>query len=212
MNLKHLLLIASAIIVAATIAGAAEAAPALLCDQPPTPVVASQDGPACPPPPPAASCPPPPPVCEPPPPVCPPPPPVCATPPAPATVYEVVAVPVKRKVVEEECYVENVRRTQVVNEVRTRTAYKSVPVFVPKEVSAIKIAKVESRSGNAPRLARTTRRMVVPVEVKKKEAYEETYIVPVRESYTEPVVKTRKVTRYVDDVKMVNRPMRTLGQ
>jgi hypothetical protein len=164
-------------------------------------------------------CPPPPPVAEaycPPPeePYCPPPPPItaraeeiCPPPPAlaPAPVVEMRAVPVRRKVVEEECYVVNEKRSLTVDELRTRPAQRKVPVVKTRLVSEAKIYKVASPSGRATRLARGVTRKVTPYQSYDVENFMETYTAQVRQEYTEPVLKTRKVTRYVDEVEYVAR-------
>jgi hypothetical protein len=130
--------------------------------------------------------------------------------PAPASgpVFEVVAVPVKKRVVVEECYVANVRRTGTYDEVRTRTRKKSVDVVATKLVSEAKFVEVASVSGNSVRLARGVSRSVVPTVKKEIQEYEESYVQPIRYAYTEAVPKTRKVAKYVDDVEIVKKRVR----
>lgn len=158
-------------------------------------------------------CPPPPPVCPPAPPACPPAPTACAAPetkviqvPVKTTVCEVKTVPVTRRVVEEECYVENVTRTGTANEVRTRTKERIIEVPASKMVSEAKIIEMKSPYGNSTRLARGVNRKIVPTTRKEREQYEETYLQPVKYTYTEPVVKTRRVTRKVEEYKTVTVP------
>lgn len=177
----------AALLVAAVCLGAhaGEANPPLLCDAPP--------------------------ACQ-PAPVCAPAPQVCPEPvryktvAVKDTVYEVRAVPVKRKIYEEENYVVNETRTETLNEVQTRTATRKVPVASTKEVATVRLDVVDTGSGRSPRLARTLTRKVVPTTVYVTEEFEETVTVPVKRSYTMPVMKTRKVARTVEEVKTVTVP------
>lgn len=170
-----------------------------------------------------ANCPPPPPACEPPPPVCPPPPPVCKPTPVcepvavkepvvvkepevcevKKVVYEDREVPCKRVVWEEETYTEEETRYETVDETRTRTAYRKVPVDIVKVKTSAKYRVTEPCQGNAPRLQRAIVKKEVPAVKYVQEAYEECYTVQVKKPYTVPVTKTRKVKREIDDVKIV---------
>lgn len=208
--MKTILLLCAVLLASLSAAVAADSMPPLLADsdmlKSPTKVGVG----ACEAPPSVAVREPAPPVCAAPPPVaaCPAPPPVAACPAPRDVVHEVVAVPTKKRVVVEECYVDNVRRTGTANEVRTRTARKTVEVVDTKMVSEAKIVEVASVSGKSVRLARGVTRSIVPTTRKEVQEYQETYIQPVRFTYTEPVTKTRKVTAYVDDVKLVTRRVR----
>lgn len=208
--MKTILLFSAVLLVSASAAVAADSMPPLLADSDTLKAPTKTAVPVCEAPPPVAVCEPAPPVCEAPAPVvaCPAPAPVAACPAPRGVVHEVVAVPTKTRVVVEECYVDNVRRTGTANEVRTRTARKTVEVVDTKMVSEAKIVEVASVSGKSIRLARGVTRSIVPTTRKEVQEYEETYIQPVRFTYTEPVTKTRKVTTYVDDVKLVTRRVR----
>ncbi|MDR1535987.1 MAG: hypothetical protein LBU64_12990 [Planctomycetota bacterium] len=203
--------------------GRAAEMPKLLSETPVPAIAENPDGYCPPPPPPAAYLPEPEPsapeaaasdaageeYCPPPPPVataeyCPPP----AAAPRTVVVEELVAVPERRRVVEEECYVVNEKRVEMIDEVRTRAAVRQVPVVKTKQVSEAKIVKVASPSGRATRLARGVSRSVVPYKTTEPEEYTETYLAKVRNEYTEPVLKTRKVARTVDEVKYVTRRVR----
>ncbi|MDR0361421.1 MAG: hypothetical protein LBJ46_01855 [Planctomycetota bacterium] len=215
--LKKSLLLAGAAFMAAFACTAGDSAPKLLSEMPvPAVVPAPEDGAACPPPPPVAS-PPPAPDCPPAPPACPPAPAPAACPPALSdfkavqvpvrtTVTEVVAVPVKKRVTVEECYVAHERRTGAYDEVKTRTARRTIEVPSTKMVSEAKMVEVASVSGKSVRLARGVSRSVVPTTRKEVEEFQETYTQPVRFTYTEAVPRTRKVTRYVEEYKTVARP------
>ncbi|MCC8189362.1 MAG: hypothetical protein LIP77_01825 [Planctomycetes bacterium] len=196
------------------LAHAASANPPLLIEQPAA-VAACQPVPSdCPPVVIAAPCPAPEPVC--------PPQPVCAAPAAtPVRVasgagrsaavisHEVRAVPVTRKVQVEEFYVVNEKRTEWVDEERTRTAYRKVPVMVPATKHEVELTLIQPRSGRAPRYVRPVTQKIVPVTTYVKQPYEETYTAKVRHTVEVPVTKTRKVTRNVEEVKMVTVPVKT---
>lgn len=172
-------LLAAATLVSA--ARAAEAMPSLLCDaatlKAPTQTAAADCPPApCPP----APCPPEP-VCAPAPaPACPPPPaPTCAAAPAAQTreaqtTYHIV--PVKRKVYEEETYTVNETRTQTIDEVRT------------------KVIKAK-----APRLARVNRGGEITLAKVKDSDRVEPYVKRVKQQYTVPVTRTRKVAKEIEE-------------
>jgi hypothetical protein len=193
--MKKILFAAFALVLLAGVA-AAEDCPPLLCDSAPPPVVDN-------------TCPPAPPVCA--------PAPVCAEPakvevckvvevPVRKVVQETRTVPVKKKVWEEECYVDNEIQYETFNEVRTRTAYRKVPMESTKEIYDICLTKVEPCTGRGPRLSRRVNVTTVPTTIQVKEAYEETYTVPVKQSFTVPVTKTRKVARVVEEYKTVTVP------
>jgi len=122
-------------------------------------------------------------------------------------VHEERTVTVKKKVWDEEVYVAEERRIEVLNEVRTRTATRSVPVHVEKEVSEVKLVTVGSTYGSAPRLSRTVNKKTVIVPTTVKEEFVETYVTPVRHTVTVPVEKTRKVAREVEEVKTITVPV-----
>jgi hypothetical protein len=228
--------LALAILILASLAIGADRQPQLLSRTPALPVIAAS-GPVesgegyCPPPPPLPAslpeaddegyCP------EPPPPasapaaaaagaeICPPPP----CPPASAaavpagrartaTVTETVAVPIKRRVVEEECYLVEEKRIEMIDEVRTRQAERRVPALRTRQVSEAKIVKVASNAGGATRLARGVSRKVETYKTTEVEKYAETYIAKVPNAYTVPVIKSRKVSKMVDDVKYVTKQVR----
>ena len=164
---------------------AADKSAPLLCDLPcPTPVPAA----VCePPPPPVAVAPQ---ACEPAPPApCPAPAPaaVCTTPavavapmaPEP-TVTEFKVVTKKRRVYEEEEYVVNEKQTVVMNEMRTRPG------------------KLKS-----PRLYRPVTANGAEIHVYKQKPYTESYLHPVKTTYSVPVTKTRKVAKTVEDHEIV---------
>ena len=161
---------------------------------------------------PTPACPPAPPVCKPVEPVCKPvptpapvvavckPEPVCSPTklvqvPVASVYTEVRTVPRKRKHYVEEEYTVQEKHTQTMNELRTRTATRKVPVETTKSVTYVKLTTVEPCSGNAPRLTRKIRTKIVPTTIMVKEEFEETYTVPVRLDYTVPVTKTRKVAK-----------------
>ena len=154
-------------------------------------------------------------ACEPPPPMCPPPPPSCQVPsniasfrvkqvPVKTVIEEICLVPVKKRIVEEECYIATEKRTEVINEVRTRTAVRTIEVPSTKMVSQARIIRVDDPGyGTAPRLARGVSRQVVPTMKRVPEEYTETYLQPVRNTYEVAVPKTRRVTREVEELKSV---------
>jgi hypothetical protein len=119
-----------------------------------------------------------------------------------------VAVPIKKRVVEEECYVVNETRREMLDELRTRTLVRQVPALKTRMVSEARIVKLASASGRATRLARGVERGVKVYKSHEPEEYTETYSVKVPNVYSVPVTKTRKVTRLVDDVKFVERRIR----
>lgn len=182
--MKTLLLSISLLLVCAMAAWAGDANPTLLCDRPasaPTPEA------VCPPPPPmvaatAPACPPPPACPTPPAPVCPPPPPMCDSgapvKKAAEPTYKVVTV--KKTVYEDEVYTTTETRTQITHEVRTRE-------IKPK----------------APRLVRPGRSGEKAIAVNYDKLRVETYTHPVKTTYEEPVVKTRRVAKEVAEVKVV---------
>lgn len=203
---KRILTIALLLVLAGLAASAAEKNPPLLCDgeivkaatvstapaycPPPPPMVAQAPEPACPPPPPAPACPPPPPVCPTPPPVCaapPPPAPACPAPAPKGMLTQASAAPqyklvsVKKKVWEDEVYTVEETRTQVHDEIRVR----------PAKINSPRLARVVRDEGDAAFL------------VHKKEPYNVTYSVPVKTTYQVPVTKTRKVSKTVDEIKVV---------
>ena len=145
---------------------------------PPPPVAACKPEPICgpaPAPAPVAACRPEP--------VCAPKPAVCSTttalrdrPPA----EEFRLVPVKKKVYEEELYMSEETHTQIIDEVRTRPA------------------KI-----NSPRLARVVDQDGARFAVHKKEPYDVTYVKKVKQTYTVPVTKSRKVAKEVEEIKIV---------
>jgi hypothetical protein len=230
--------LALAILVLAGLAIGADGQPKLLSQTPAPPVIpasgpADRDGGYCPPPPPVAAslpeaddeyCPEPPAapapaiaavpaageeICPPPPPC----PPAIAAPAVTGrartvTVTETVAVPARRRVVEEECYVVEEKRTELIDEVRTREAERRVPALRTRQVSEAKIVKVASGAGRATRLARGVSRKVEVYKTTEVEKFTETYIAKVPNTYTVPVIKSRKVPKMVDDVKYVTRRVR----
>jgi len=122
-------------------------------------------------------------------------------------VHEERTVTVKTKVWDEEVYVVEQQRTQMVDEVRTRTATRSVPIQVEKEVTEAKFATVNNGYGSAPRLVRTVNKKTVIVPATVKEEFVETYVTPVRHTVTVPVEKTRKVAREVEEEKTITVPV-----
>lgn len=199
------------LLAAAPIVRAAEASglPPLLCDEDmlksPSKSIACPPAPACPPAAPLPACPPVVSV-----PVCPPAPQnICRTVEVPVrrVVNEVRTVPVKKRIYEEECYPTEERRTEIVEEQRTRTAHRRVPVLVAREYSDVKIVKTASAGGGrAPRLSRVVSNHLKPVTVMKTEAYEENYTVKVRNTVMVPVVKTRRVAREVEEMQTITVP------
>lgn len=202
--MKKLLMTLAVVSLFGSAALAAEVNPPLLCDAADLKAAKTVAG-VCPPPPPVA-CPPAPPACPPAPPACPEPTTKLVQVPVKTTVCEVKTVPVTRRVVEEECYVENEARTATYYEVRTRTKERTIEVPTAKMVSEAKIIEMQSPYGCSTRLARGVSRQIVPSTRKEKEQYEETYQHPVKYNYTEPVVKTRRVTKKVQEYKTVTVP------
>lgn len=194
--MKKLLLTALFVAMVCGIAAAADSNPSLLINTPlpaPVPCAAPVE-----------------PVCAPAPPVCPPPAPAPAPAcPAPAVANvcapreEIKVVPVKRKVYVDEVYTVNEKRTEMVDEIRTRTATRKVPVIVPVTKAEVKLSVVEPCSGNAPRLSRQIKKKVVPVTKMETETYTETYTAKVKQTTEVPVVKTRRVSKTVDEVQLV---------
>lgn len=131
---------------------------------------------------------------------CPPAPPVCAPKPV---CEESRTVPVRRQVIEEEKYTEDVTRTAYTMEERTRQAKRKIRVMTEKTVRYVDAKKVRPCSGKAPRISRKLAKKVVPTTKLETEVYEENYTVRVPVTYTEPVEKTRKVIKYVDDVETI---------
>lgn len=107
------------------------------------------------------------------------------------------AKPTMKQVFEEETYVENVTRTVVEQEERSRTKTRKIKVPATKVVNQVQVKKVKSMSGKAPRLARPVRQVEKSIMVKETEVYEETYTVPVTVTYTEPVTRTRTISKWV---------------
>lgn len=216
--MQKYMLVAAFVLLVSGFAAAVDSNPPLLLSQPV--VQGSCD--------PAPACPPAPPVCKPVEPVCKPvpaPAPVAVCKPEPvckptklvqvpvASVFnEVRTVPRKRKTYVNEEYTVQEKHTQTMNELRTRTATRKVPVETTKSVDYVKLTTVEPCSGNAPRLTRKIRTKIVPTTIMVKEEYEETYTVPVKLDYTVPVTKTRKVAKieeYCDTV-LVPRTVTTM--
>lgn len=142
-------------------------------------------------------------ACPPVAPVCAPKPTVCATPASKTLVEETRTVPVKRQVIEDETYTENVTHTAYSMEERTRQAQRKIRVADEKRVAYVDAKMGKPRSGKAPRLSRKVQNKMVPTTRIETEVYEENYVVRVPVTYTEPVEKTRKVIKYVDDVETV---------
>lgn len=121
----------------------------------------------------------------------------------PSSARSVEIVPIRRKVTVEEVYTVDQKHTIMVDEIRTRTAQRRVAVPGHKIVDVVTIAANPTPSGKSQRLSRGVTTKIKPVTRYETEEYTETYIVPVRTTYSAPVTKTRKVSRYVDDYKVV---------
>ena len=138
---------------------------------------------------------------------CPPVQPICAPrptcPPGKTLVEETRTVPVKRQVIEEETYTENVTHTAYTTEERTRQAQRKIRVADTKRVSYVDARVGKPMSGKAPRISRVIKNKEVPTTRIETEVYEENYVVRVPVTYEEPVEKTRKVVKYVDDVETI---------
>lgn len=190
--MKKMLIVAAMVVVVAGAASAATLNPPLLIESPSLMAACTPVPAPCPP----APCPPEP-VCPPPAPVCAPEP-VCA---APAPQY----VTTQKKVWVDEVYTTTEKKTEYVDEVRTRTKTEKIPVVVPVVKHEVKLRTAESCSGSAPRLTRQVRSKVVPVTKMEKHEYTETYTAKVRQTVEVPVVKTRQVKKWMYDTRMVNR-------
>ncbi len=118
-------------------------------------------------------------------------------------VEEMKLVPVKRRIVEEETYIVQEKRSATYPETRTRTAKRTIEVPDTKMVTEAMIAEVKPEYGKSIRLARGVERNVKVYNRKEVEQYEESYITQVKYNYTVPVAKTRKVTKSVDELKVV---------
>lgn len=118
-------------------------------------------------------------------------------------VEEMKVVPVKRRVVEEETYVVQEKRSASYPEARTRTKKRTIEVPDTKMVTEVMITEVKPDYGKSIRLARTVDRNVKVYNRKEVEQYEESYITNVKYNYTVPVAKTRKVTKSVEELKLV---------
>ncbi len=114
-------------------------------------------------------------------------------------------VPTRRKVTVEEVYTVDEKHTIMIDEMRTRMAKRKIAVPGHKIVDEVDYVAHTSRSGRSQRLTRSVVARVKPTIRYETEEYEESYIVPVRTTYFVPVTKTRKVTQYVDDFKVVTK-------
>ena len=124
--------------------------------------------------------------CEPLPPVCSVPAPVCEK-------------PAKKLVYEDEEYTVNEVKSELVYEQRTRKVQKKIDVLRDKAVTDSRIAVVESNTGKQPRLARGKTIRQIKVKAKETIVEDEDYLQPIRLQTIEPVTRTRKVAKLVDN-------------
>ena len=113
-------------------------------------------------------------------PICEPTPPVCSAPVAGELENVYYEVPVRKKIMVEEVYTAEEKRTRIDNEVRTK-------LIKP----------------NSPRVARVVQGNTATVKLHKDLHREKTYIKPVRVVYTEPVTRTRKVVAEVEEMELI---------
>ena len=113
-------------------------------------------------------------------PVCDPMPSVCSAPAAGELENVYYEVPVRKKIVLDEVYTVEEKRTKIEKEVRTKTI-----------------------NPNSPRVARVVKGNTATVKLHRDLHREETYIQPVKVVYTVPVTKTRKVTAEVEEMELI---------
>lgn len=125
-----------------------------------------------------------------------------------STVTEIEIIPFRRKIMMDEVYTVNEKHTMTIDEVKTRTATRKVPVPSAKIVDDITLRPTQPSCGSAPRLARAIETKAMPITVYVKEEFEETYTVPIKIDYYTPINKTRKVAQYIDDYKIATKTRR----